>query len=78
MNRSQNCSRTGAYFDKMYAKRCFVHHYVGEGNEEGEFGEARENLRALVQEYAQLEGDDDLNNGKEEDDNNDNSNKQKQ
>ena len=30
-------------FDLMYAKRAFVHWYVGEGMEEGEFSEAREN-----------------------------------
>ena len=31
-------------FDKMYAKRAFVHWYMGEGLSEGFFGEARENL----------------------------------
>ena len=29
-------------FDLMYSKRAFVHWYVGEGMEEGEFSEARE------------------------------------
>merc|ERR1712196_324516 len=38
-------SRIDHKFDLMYAKRAFVHHYVGEGMEEGEFSEAREAKR---------------------------------
>lgn len=34
-------SRLDHKFDLMYAKRAFVHWYVGEGMEEGEFSEAR-------------------------------------
>merc|ERR1711879_390346 len=54
-------------YDMMYSQRAFVHWYVGEGMEEGEFSEARKDLAALEKDFEEVGAETAEGEGEEED-----------
>jgi len=59
--------RLAKKYDMMYSQRAYVHWYVGEGMEEGEFSEAREDLGFLEKDYLDVVTEQASDDGEDED-----------
>merc|ERR1712156_717241 len=62
--------RLSKKYDMMYSQRAYVHWYVGEGMEEGEFSEAREDLGFLEKDYLDVVTEQASDENEDEDDDN--------
>lgn len=47
-------SRVNHKFDILYVRKSFLHWFIGEGMEEGEVSEAREELAALEKDFEEV------------------------
>ncbi|XP_071957039.1 tubulin alpha-1B chain-like [Antedon mediterranea] len=63
---SESWARLDHKFDLMYAKRAFIHWYVGEGMEEGEFTDARYDMACLEKDYQEIMMDTDESSSEEQ------------
>ena len=54
---SEAWKRLGGKFDLMFSRRAFIHWFVGEGMEEGEFIDARDSLEVITRDYTELNED---------------------
>lgn len=52
---SQSMSKISANFEKMFARKAYVHWYTGEGMDVAEFDEALMNVKDLISEYHQYQ-----------------------
>uniref|UniRef100_A0AAG5CU98 Tubulin alpha chain n=1 Tax=Anopheles atroparvus TaxID=41427 RepID=A0AAG5CU98_ANOAO len=48
-------SRVAGKYQRLYDRRAFLHHYLDEGIEELDLGEAFENIRTLISDYEEIE-----------------------